>query len=401
MTTKKRARKQDDEQFEVEDQVGRAEQRDTDDGSLKLDDVERESAVCWLFTRGYPVPEIIIEMKKRYGKAGEMSREKPYRILQRAAARGRLMYTPPSHLVLAQKVFDAYSWLKRVHVVHTTVSVDVAREAASMLLGMVKERRRSFPKRDEVHIGFAAGMSMRQVAQAFAELLRYPTPNLPKKIVFHAMVTGHDYGNPTTDPNAFFTFFLYPPVLEVEPGFVGLHAPAMVRSRDIPKLKSSLEINDAYKAAKQLDIIATSGSDWDDAHSSLRVCMERSPDSVKRLRDLGTIGDVFWRPLGKDGPITYATEIRALTLMELTDLPGFIQKGGNVLLMLGPCGMCKRSKGKIVHTILTQKLQLVTHLVLDSRTAVHLLEITGPQNNGIPAHSWAPGKSVGERTPRK
>lgn len=397
MTARKKARKQEHERIDLDDQVGRAEQLDANGKPLTLDETERESAVMWLFSRGHTVPQILAVMRERYGKAGEMTRETPYRILQRAAKRGRLRYTPPHHAVYSERIRNEFSWLKGVSVVHTTMAVDVAREAANMLLTMVQARHRADKTREAIHVGFAAGMSMRQISQAFAERLRYPADDLPRRIVFHAMVTGYDSGNPTTDPNAFFTFWIYPPVLEVEVGFVGLHAPAMVRSEDIPKLKESREIEEAYTAAAQLDIIVTSGSDWDDEHSSLRVvCMERSPATVQLIRDLGGEVDVMWRPLGKNGPITDATEIRALTLMELTDLPRFIERGGSVLLMLGPCGMCKRSKVKVLHTTLTQQLRLVTHVVVDSRTAAHFLRMIGQQNNGHPANAWVPGRFLGD-----
>ena len=54
---------------------------------------------------------------------------------------------------------------------------------------------------------------------------------------------------------------------------------------------------------------------------------------------------------------------------------GFIREGQHVLLMLGSCGKCKTPKGNILHTILNQKEKLVSHLVVDSRTAGELVEI--------------------------
>jgi DNA-binding transcriptional regulator LsrR (DeoR family) len=406
MTAKKKARKKSvaarksDTRIELDDQAGRAKQRDANGQPLKLDETEREAAVLRLFTLGLTAPKIVTEMKQRYGNAGVMTRAIPYRILQRAAKRGRVRYTPPEQVVYAWKIAHAHKWLEEVSVVHTTNSVDVARKAAGTLLGMVQERYRSNRALQEIHIGFAAGMSVRQIAQGFAELLRYPTEDLPKRIVFHAMCTGHDKGNPTTCPNTYFSFFIYPPVLDVEAVFVGLHAPAMVWSRDIEKLKKTVEIEEAYNEADKLDIIVTSGSDWADEHSSLRVCMERSPASVKKIRDLGGIVDVMWRPLGKNGPITEETEIRALTLMELTDLPGFIERGGSVLLMLGPCGICKCSKVNVLHTTLTQVEKFVTHVVVDSRTAAHLLQMTGSRDQGIARYSWGPGEPVSDKKRR-
>ncbi len=396
------SRKQADARFELDDRVGCARQRDANGHVLKLDETERETAVMWYITHGYTVPEIVEAMKERYGVAGTMTRAIPYRILQRAAKHGRLTYTPPQQLVYASKIAREHRWLDEVSVVHTTNSVDVAREAASMLLRMVQERHRSGSHPGEIHIGFAAGMSVRQVAQAFAEILRYPADDLPERIVFHAMCTGHDKGNPTTSPNTYFSYFISPPVFEVEVGFVGLHAPAMVRTRDIERIMETLEIQEAYTEAARIDIIVTSGSDWDDEHSSLRVCMERSsPDSVKKICELGGEVDLMWRPLGRNGPITAETEFRALTLMELTDLPRFIEGGGSVLLMLGPCGMCKRSKVKVLHTTLAQEQRLVTHVVVDSRTAAHLLQMTRPQNERIAEYSWGPGPFPDDEAPSK
>ena len=224
-----------------------------------------------------------------------------------------------------------------------------------------------------VHIGFAAGLSMRQVAQSFAELLTYPAPDLPKKIVFHAMLSGHDPGNPTTDPNNFFTFFLHPPALKVETKFVGFRAPTIVRTSAIPIFMEIQEITDAFDAASQLDIIVTSGSDWADEHSSLRLCMKRSSSTLQTLREAGTLVDMLWRPIGANGPITTATELRALTLVELGDLTEFIESGKHVLLMLGPCGVCNEHKGRVFETIVSQKNQLVSHVVADSRTTAHLV----------------------------
>ncbi len=340
---------------------------------IVLDETELESAVCDLIAKGLSVGQICEEMRARYGRAGRMNREKPYRILRKAAKRGRVMYVPPTHLALENRIHKKYFWLKRVSVVHTAVSIDVAREAAQMLLQLVQECYRTDNK-NEVHIGFASGRSMQQLAHAFAELLCQPVKDLPEKIFFHAMVTGYDPGNPTTDPNAFFTFFLNNPVLPIEPRFVAFHAPAMVNNRSMRVLKENQEIADAYKAAKQLDIIATSGSDWTDDHSSLKLCMKRSPESMEKLENEGTIGDMLWRPIGEKGPILTATVIRAMTLKELTDLPGFIKKGKHVLLMIGPCAMCNVPKGRILKTIINQDEHLISHLVADSRSAGQLIE---------------------------
>ena len=344
-----------------------------DDEAGDMDHMERISAVCELFTKGKTVKEITEELKRSYPKFGPLKRETPYKYVREAGKRGFLRFVPPLQHVFAKRITDNFYKLKRVSVVHTATSFDVARETANMLLRLVQQCHKANKDRNVVHIGFAAGLSMRQVAQSFAELLTYPASDLPKKIVFHAMLSGHDPGNPTTDPNNFFTFFLHPPTLKVETEFVGFRAPTIVRTSAIPIFMEIEEITDAFDAASQLDIIVTSGSDWVDKHSSLRLCMKRSSSTLQTLRDAGTLVDMLWRPIGADGPITTATELRALTLIELGDLTEFIESGKHVLLMLGPCGVCNEHKGRVFETIVCQKNQLVSHVVADSRTAAHLV----------------------------
>jgi hypothetical protein len=134
------------------------------------------------------------------------------------------------------------------------------------------------------------------------------------------------------------------------------------------------DISNAYERVGEIDIIATSGADWSDPHDSLLRCMKTSESSFQTLQDEGVVGDLMWRPLGAKNPILTPTELRALTLVELTDLPGFIEQGKKVLLMLGPCAECNRHKGSILQTILSQDMQLVTHVVVDSRTAGYLVK---------------------------
>jgi hypothetical protein len=82
---------------------------------------------------------------------------------------------------------------------------------------------------------------------------------------------------------------------------------------------------------------------------------------------------MLWRPLAEKSPITTATEYRALTLVELDFLPTFISQGKHVLLMLAPCAQCDRHKGRVLQTILGQTQHLVTHVVVDSRSAGYVV----------------------------
>ena len=341
----------------------------------ELSHLERMSAVCELFTRGKTVKEILYEMVARYGSVGRMKRETPYKLVREAGARGFLQYIAPPDHAFERRISNHFLWLKRVNVVRTVVPLDVARETAAMLLRLVQECHKNDKDRNEVHIGFAAGLSIREVARSFATLLTYPVPGLPETIVFHAMLSGHDLGDPTTDPNNFFTFFIHPPTLQIKTRFVGFRAPAIVNTASMTEFMGVREIIDAREAAKELDIIVTSGSDWNDPDSSLFRCMERSQSTLDTLRAEGTVGDMLWRPLSETSPVTTPTELRALTLLELNELPEFIERGKHVLLMLGPCAKCDRHKGAILKTILSQLQHIVTHVVADSRTGGYVARL--------------------------
>jgi hypothetical protein len=337
--------------------------------SSKLDRMEKITAVCNFFCQGLTVREIQEAMKDEYGEAGAIKREEPYAILAFAASRGWLQFRAPHHLEYGHRLRSHYTWLQRVDIVRTVMTWDVARQAALVLLDLVRDKVRQRGSSQEVHIGFAGGVSMQKLARAFADLLCDPWEQLPETIVFHTMVAGFNPTDPITDPNAFFTYFLNEPIMQVKPRFVGLHAPAVVEAGDVARLRALPEIEQAFTGAQDLDIIATSGADWSDEHSLLNEGIKRCKKSFATLERAGCVGDILWRPIGKRGPIEDETAVRAMTVMELSDLPRFIRSGNHVLLMLGPCAGCNRSKGHLLGTVLDQRQPLITHLVADSRSA--------------------------------
>ncbi|MEI6971240.1 MAG: hypothetical protein WCL44_06945 [bacterium] len=333
-----------------------------------LDQMEVLSAVCKHFCRGNTASEIVRALRAE--GIEDIRREDPYQFISYAASRGWIKFVAPHEHSLREQIKKRCGWLKDVEVVHSSVSEDVAYHAAAMLVEMLQQCGLS---KKEVHIGFAGGHAMRKLAWALAQLLREPTDGLPETVVFHSMVAGFDVYDPTTDPNAFFTYFLPDPALQVKTGFVGLHAPAVVRTRQFAGLKELEGIEECYAARKDLDIIVTSASIWSDQHCLLRQYMEKSKNSLIALKEAGCIGDLLWRPLAKSGPIEIETEIRAMTLMELGDLPGFIAAGKQVLLALGPCSGCGMPKGEILDAILGMRPPLITHLVVDSLSARGLM----------------------------
>jgi DNA-binding transcriptional regulator LsrR (DeoR family) len=344
-------------------------QRDDETPALDeedLDEEEKLATVCGYFCdEGLTATQILKRMRDEHS-AKKMTREDPYRYLRRAAARGWIRFVPPQELSLQRQIREmAYPWLHDVSVVQTGRAEDVAYRGAKMLLELLQQHYSG----REVHIGFSGGSSLRMLAQRFAELLRETVQHLPGKIVFHALVAGFDVNDPTTDPNAFFTYFVSDPAMPFETSFVALHSPAMVEARFEPKLRELPAIKEAYDRASEIDIIVTSTSCWTDEHSMLRHYMDVAGESVAKLENEGCLGDILWQPFGSAGPFELNTRIRAMTIMNLSELSKLVAAGKHVLLVAGPCASCHRPKAEVVKAILDQEHRLITHLVTDSRCA--------------------------------
>lgn len=330
------------------------------------DYLELEAKVCREFCAG--------QLPSAIAKAFNLSREQPYKILQLAAQRRRLEYIPLLHFEQAFKLELKYPGL-RARVVHSGISLDVAFQTASWLLELVQEHRQH-ADRSEIHIGFAGGGLLRETARLLSRMLRENRTNFENfTFVFHAMVAGFNSQNPMNDPNAFFGFFAGEPALQVR--FIHLLAPGIVTPEAARTLRTIKAIEDAYKSAQELDIIVSSaGAHWNTGCSKLRqLYQEGNPlsESLAELQKAKTIGDILWRPISERGPVLTETSIRAMTLLDLPDLPSFISKKKKVLLVLAPCGSCGKPKGQILNAVLKWKERPITHVVLDSRAAMEAL----------------------------
>lgn len=317
--------------------------------------------------------EIRDTVKQRLGIF--LNREEPYRLLAFAAKREWLRFQAPLSHEVADKIQDRFPKLSDVRVVRTGVSDDISHHVAAMLMDEICSPNQLRSANSEVHIGFAGGVALRKTARKFSQMLKEPREGLPRKIVFHAMVAGFNMQDPSTDPNGFFAYFAGEPSLQVKTSFIGLLAPGIVRPSEIDKLRSIEYIRDAYERVKEIDIIVTSaGGHWQEGHSGLRHLYSLwAPQSLEQLNRAGCIGDMMWRPLGVGGPLEVRTKMRTVTLMELNDLPRFIQQKKKVLLLLGPCGNCGGPKDEVLKAILSYRQRLITHLVVDSRSARGLL----------------------------
>jgi DNA-binding transcriptional regulator LsrR (DeoR family) len=293
-------------------------------------------------------------------------------MLLKAAQNGCLRFAPKASFTLSTQLRAQYNWLADAKVVHTNQFEDVAYQGAETLITLLQHVNRE-PER-KVHIGFAGGHAMHRLAQIFAQLLDESDAELPETLVLHALVAGFEVRDPTTDPNTFFTLFRNQTSVNTKFEFVGLHTPPVVQASEYDSLRDSEGIRESYEHAKDLDIIVTSAADWSDEHSTFRKYMERSPGCSDVLVKAGCHGDMLWLPVGSRGPLKVQTKVRSMTLIELPELPRFISRGKYVLLVLGPCAMCQRTKSRILSAILNSKQRLISHLVVDTRSAKEAMQ---------------------------
>jgi hypothetical protein len=341
-------------------------------GGGEFDHTEVVTLIGDYFEQGHLPAKIQELIRKDYGL--RISREAPYRYLAHAARHGWIHFDGPAEHMLQERLQDAYTWLQDVAIAHTAVFDDVAHHAAKMIVGLLRQHARPAREENEVHIGFAGGHAMRTVAKHLARLLREPTEGLPETVVFHAMVAGFEPEDPTTAPNAFFTYFENDPALQVKTRLVGLLSPPIVEWDQVDSLRAMAGIEPSFTLSSQLDIIVTSAASWDgECSGMLHEYMQKNAESIKVLEKAGICGDMLWRPLSRNGPIEDKTEIRAMTLMELSQLPGFIKEGKSVMLVLGPCRKCHKPRPELLENILQLKEHLITHVAADSRSVAELL----------------------------
>lgn len=351
--------------------------------------------VCTHFCNGTPparIPELI---KDTYGIS--IPRTAVYRHLGEAAKRQRIVYHPPLEFALGNRVKEKYKRLKDVVVASAPTTEGVAYHAAHLLGGMIHRihdtrKETDFHYNNSIHLGLAGGRTLRSLCRHFSDYLTQPPTSgsykppddFPSTLYLHALVAGFDVNDPTTEPNAMFTQLYLDNRLpvDIDIRFIALHAPATVPKSGFDTVTKEPSIQTAMREADKIDIVVTSLGIWDDNDSMLRKCMMQSDDTFNRLVGAGIRGDLMWRPVNGSGPIREddPSSIRAMTVLELSDLNGLVSGNGNVLLAVGPC-QSGRTKTDILRMILGYEKPLISHLALDSRTARELVSPV-PNENG-------------------
>jgi DNA-binding transcriptional regulator LsrR (DeoR family) len=342
----------------------------------KYDDIVRKEIESLIWDRclnsDLSIPQIAKEVSDRLQLKPKLARTDPYPYLREAAREGRLRYEPYLNKECAKQVERRFKAVS-VKVVDTALLDDLAHHAAEQLTTMIEESARK-----ELTIGFSGGYTTKKTVQALAQMLKKPAVKLPEKLVFVALVAGFDPSTPGSDPTSVFTY-LDLPELQGRVFFHLLHTAPIGKPEERGKALQLPGIKDTAKAAKSVDIIVTSVAQYDQEHrhgmlekyyTTLAESHADAKHVIPRLRESGWIGDMVWQPIGEAGPIDMSGyPFAPLSLVRLKDFPELIEQKKMILLVAGPCGYpgCQHRKDRITEAVLRNGL--VTHAILDTRTA--------------------------------
>jgi len=302
-----------------------------------------------------------------------MSNKDVWHLIARGAKKGYLSFVSPDHNKLTADLCRLFSLIS-AHVTLNSVD-DVASRGAHLVIDLIKRQARENAQR-EIHIGFSGGHTVRRLFRILALLLSEPSSLLPPKIVFHALVAGFATAAPGTDPTSFFSYLADRGNPNLDTSFVLFHAPPIVPPGQLDDLLNLPAIKEARSKVSDVDIFVTSAASFSHDHSQLKEYYATySPLTVERLSFDGCVGDMLWLPFNGKGPIVTATyPHRAVTLLELDDLPHRLECGKKVVLVLGPCAVCGVPKTEVLDAILNFPKRYISHLVTDARTAQDLLD---------------------------
>ncbi len=331
-------------------------------------------AVCEQFLHGQRATDILADLGRR-GITG-LTRESVYFIVREGVARQFLHLRAPK-CVRTEHALRTHFPSVDIHV------VDAARDHAvgaivgrgvEIVLELIAQLAAERPGQP-VQIGLGGGAT----TQRFAARLRSELAaieKLPVKLVFQAMTSGFYIDKPTRAPTSFIAAF---EELHHDVGLMGLFAPAFVKKTDYARLRRGPRTGEAFKFARDMDIVITSLASAGDAHSEFQsevLAMPANKDKRRFLENEAMVGDIMWRPFSAERVLDYARGIETVTLLELEDLYRFCQTGKHVICLAAPCAACHETKESAAYPLLASpRLRLVNHLVTCRSTGERLLAL--------------------------
>jgi Putative sugar-binding domain len=348
-------------------------------GTLKDDHLT--GLICTMLQRGMDTADIREVLKRKHKIWIRPNAVYPH--FKKEARRGRFSYSPPIHEKLRTAVMECYPGLLGVEVVNTADTDAVAKRGAGMLGRLIKQvwgQKLENSGDGNVHLGLSGGRTLRFLSRHFSEYLVQTygdldgnlPENFPPELYLHALVAGFDVYDPTLEPNAMFTHLHLANRVPIKMKFVGLHAPPAVTPQTYDLMMKTPSIKTSIREAEKIDIVVTGMGVWEDSNCILHRCMSPSPKAMDQLKKAGVRGDLMCQPICQRGPILEPTAIQTLTALKLPDLGRLIRRNGKVLLAVGPCQSGK-TKADVLRLILNFTTRLVSHLVLDSKTAEELV----------------------------
>lgn len=316
----------------------------------------------WLRANGYPTAK----------------REWPRKLLARAFDRELLQLPAREHYELGMRIHRNSGVACRVAEVddHDEAALEgVAELAADEVLHLIRQvhaaGQETHPTRDEVHIGLAAGETSKAFAAHLARKLK-GEKKLPH-LWLHTLTSGFFVDNPDNAPVVSLGQFND---IEPRPEYVVLLSAPLLPSEEAAKLPKRPFTREAFEAAANLDIVVTSVSVANHAHSVFlhAITQEdpaRSDERIGRMQQRGWAGDIMWQPYAKDGrPID--PEVRPVSVVDFADLKRLANTTEkHVVCIAGPCAECHMNKKEAVVPLIrsTQARRPFSHLVTTESTA--------------------------------
>jgi len=268
------------------------------------------AATEWLAANGYPLAK----------------RSWPHKMLAEAFNRRLLVVPRRENLDLAARIQQTSGTHCRVSGAENddeTAFETVAELAADQVLHLIRQVHAAgqdiYPPDDQVHIGLAAGGTSRAFASHLARKLQMEV-NLPE-LWLHTLTSGFFVGNPDSAPVVSLGQFN---CIVPRPQFVVLFSAPLVSSEEEKTVRKLPFTREAFKAARELDIVVTSVSVANHEHSLFqRAIMQEDPkharERIKKLDGQDWAGDIMWQPYSEKGqPIK--CDVRAVSVVDFRDL---------------------------------------------------------------------------------
>ncbi len=326
-------------------------------------------------------------LKRTYGR-DDLTRERIYPLFWEAMRRQYLLLFPPRDRFLSRRIVERFELEGRraeddaVQVVNVRGAESpshVSSAAADVIYDLVHKLK---GKREKVHIALGGGFSSMMVAKRLAQRV-YSDLDCPP-LVLHALSAGGFLADqPYKAPVTYFGYFS-----EVLPKveYVGLFSETLVSSEEFDRVRQNPSVRQSFEMAEEVDIVMTSFATAKDPHGMLGQFLQAlladnavARQDIERMRQVGWVGDVQFRPYSAKVPIVEECPVRVVTLFEIADLVRLANTPNKyVVLIAGPCSECGMLKTEALLPLMENpELRLWTHLITDLTTAHALLRGSG------------------------